>query len=159
MIKNWIIGILLIFCLGISVSWAQTNHPVFSASLGGGSGGVSYRNGTVVRRANGIVSQTSQKRRAVPHKLVLNYSADQILLGEEQAAKLMPVIQRIQAGQVQSLEVIGIGRDPNTVYHRQNALRQMLMSYAPNLTPYFREITGAAVLDINNNTVEFIEYR
>ena len=158
MVKNVIIGIVLMLCMGFSAARAQMDHPVFSASLGGGGAG--YRGGAVVRRANGVVtSQTVQKRKVAPHKLVLRYDGEQTLLSDEQMKKLMPVIQRIQSGQTQSLEVIGIGRDYNTVYHRQNALRQAFFSYTPNLTPYFREITGAAVVDSNNNTVEFIEYR
>ena len=159
MVKNVIIGIVLMLCVGFSAARAQTDHPVFSASLGGG--GTVHRGGAVVRRTNNgvVTSQTVQKRKVVPHKLVLRYEGDQTLLSDEQMKKLMPIIQRIQSGQTQSLEVIGIGRDYNTVYHRQNALRQTFFSYTPNLTPYFREITGAAVIEPNNNTVEFIEYR
>ena len=150
-----IIGLFLILCMGISVARAQTDHPVFSSSLGGGS--LSRREGSIVRRVSGGTLQTVQKRRITPRKLVLRYEGARLTLTDDQMQKLMPLFQRFQSGQSQSLEVIGIGRDYNTVYHRQNALRQTFMSYTPNLTPHFREITGAAVLDSNDNTVEFIE--
>ena len=72
--------------------------------------------------------------------------------------KLMPMIRRLQDGKIKSLEVIGICRDYNTTSHRQLRLDKILHSYSPNLEIKFREISGAAVISSNDNTMEFVEY-
>lgn len=150
---------LSIFFMGVVTAQAQETYPVFSSALGGGGG--SYRRSAVFRR--GVVPGTrtagvKKIRKEAPKKTVIRYEPNQTNLTDEQMETLLPLIQRIQAGEVRSLDVIAICRDYSTAYYRQSALGRMFRSYTPNLMPHFRQITGDAVLASNDNTMEFIEY-
>ena len=171
--KKIILILMLMLFVGADVSWAQEKKlPMFSSSLGGGGGyygrrGVVHRGtvyGTRGRVYNGYqeghtVIPGPAKRKVMQKKTVIHYDADQIGLNEKQMEELMPVIQRIQEKKTTSLDVIGIARDYNVISKRQLSLDKVLLSYAPNLRINYREISGPAVVDSNNNTVEFIEYR
>ena len=158
-----ILGILLF--LGTEIAWAQAQHPVFSASLGGGGYGYGYYGGRGVRRSvyrpvartrsEYVVAQPVKRARK---KIILKYEPNQIDLIDDQMEKLMPVVRNIQDGKVKTLEVIGICRDYNTISHRQRSLAKILRSYSPSLDLRFRQITGAAVIDSNDNTMEFVGY-
>jgi len=96
---------------------------------------------------------------AVPRqKTIIKYQPGEIQISENSMEKLMPMIRRIQDGKVKSLEIIGICRDYNLTSNRQLSLDKILHSYAPNLSINFREISGPAVVNSNNNTMEFVEY-
>lgn len=143
----------LILCFFISYSAeAQT----FSAALGGGSG---YKSGRAVVKNGQVVRTASVKKPVVRKKTVIRYEPNQIHLTEAQMEKLMPMIKRIQSGRTKSLEVIGIAKDYNLIYHRQTSLGQVFQSYTPNIRLDFREISGPAVIKSNDNTMEFVEYQ
>ncbi|MBQ7413156.1 MAG: hypothetical protein IJV07_02650 [Alphaproteobacteria bacterium] len=171
--KKIILILMLILFVGADIAWAQEKQlPVFSSSLGGGGGyygrrGV-IRRGTVYgtrgRVYNGYqeshtVIAGPVRRKIMGKKTVIHYDADQIALNEKQMEELMPIIQRIQEKKTTSLDVIGIARNYNVISKRQLSLDKVLLSYAPNLRINYREISGPAVVDSNNNTVEFVEYR
>ena len=161
--KKIIIILCTFFLLGLEVSLAEAQYPVFSASLGGGGG---YYTGRGVRRSvyrpYGGTTRTQYVARQIvksPHeKLVLQYAPGQIDLTNEQMEKLMPMIRRIQDGKVRKVELIGICRDYMTTFNRLTNLIRTLHSYAPKLKIEHRDISGPAVVDSNNNTVEFVEY-
>lgn len=143
--------LVLCFCISYFAE-AQT----FSAALGGGSG---YRTGRVVVKNGQVVRSASTRKPVVRKKTVIRYEPNQIHLTEAQMEKLMPMIRRIQTGKTKSLEVVGIAKDYSLIYHRQTSLGRVLQSYAPNILPNFREISGPGVVKSNNHTVEFIEYQ
>lgn len=143
---------LAVFFFMSCVAEAQT----FSAALGGGSG---YRSGRAVVKNGQVVRTASVRKPVVRKKTVIRYEPNQIHLTETQMEKLMPMIRRIQTGKTKSLEVIGIAKDYNLIYHRQTSLGRIFQSYTPNLSPDFREISGPGVIKSNNNTMEFIEYQ
>ena len=171
--KKIILILMAILFIGGEAAWAQDRQlPVFSSSLGGGGGyygrrGV-VRRGTVYgtrgrtydgyQKVNTVIAGPV-KRKVMQKKTVIHYDADQINLSEKQMEELMPVIQRIQEKKTTSLDVIGIARNYNAISNRQLSLDKVLLSYAPNLRINYREISGPAVVDSNDNTVEFIEYR
>ena len=163
---------LIILCafvfLGTEIAWAQAKYPLFSSSLGGGGYGY-YRRGvrrSVYRPYGGgrvygeatTVFAGPKKITAPRKKIVIKYKPGQIELSEDLMEKLMPMIRRLQDGKVKSLEVIGICKDYNTTSHRQLSLDKILHSYSPNLEINFREISGPAVVNSNDNTMEFVEY-
>ena len=154
--KKFLICLCAFLFLGVEIAWAQARHPVFSSALGGGA----YYTGRGVRRS---VYRPGGGRAAAPailprKKTIIKYQPGQIELSEDLMEKLMPTIRRMQDGKVKSLEVIGICRDYNTTSNRQLSLDKILRSYAPNLDIKFREISGAAVIRSNDNTMEFVEY-
>jgi len=136
---------------------AQERYPVFSGSLGGGSGGVGVRR-TFYRpnSSGGVVASRPQAVRR--KKTILKYAPDQVLLTEKQMERLMPMIKRIQDGKISSLEVVVIDTEYEAVSRRQTELVKLFLQYVPNFEPSFREISGPAVIASNDNTAEFIEY-
>ena len=162
--RKFLIILCALLFLGTEIAWAQAEHPVFSASLGGGGYGYYGRRGVrrSVYRPYGAVTQTRHvavvPARHPPEKLVIQYGPSQINLSNEQMEKLMPMIRRIQDGKIRKIELIGICRDYTITANRIANISKILRSYAPNLTIRHRDISGAAVVDSNNNTVEFVEY-
>lgn len=159
--KKFLIILCAFLFLGTDIVWAETQYPVFSSALGGG-GGYYTRRGVrrSVYRPDGaqtaVVSARTVNRPR--KKIVLQYAPGQIDLTNEQMEKLMPVIRRIQEGKVGTIELIGICRNYATTATRLTNLSRILYSYAPALRIHDRNISGPAVVDSNDNTVEFVEY-
>ena len=166
--KKFLIILCAFLLLGTEIAWAQAKHPVFSSALGGGGYGYGYGYGyarrgvrrSVYRPYEGTRSAyvVAQPAKWAREKIVIKYEPGQIALANEHMEKLMPMIRRIQDGKVRSVEIIGICRDYNTIANREANISKILRSYAPSLNIRHREISGAAVIDSNDNTVEFVEY-
>ena len=144
---------LCIIGLGMSVAQAQE----FSSSLGGGGIGYTGVRRTMYTPRGQVVAPTVRKQQR-RKKTIVKYSPNQVDLNNDQMEKLLPLMKRIQDGKVKSLDVVAIARDYNMTYHRETSLGRVFQSYTPNIQPNFRHISGPAVVDSNDNTVEFIEY-
>ena len=146
----------IFLCLALTLFISELSYSQsFSSALGGSGLTTSHQ---VIKSGQGVRSGSIRKP-VTRKKTVIRYEPNQVELTDAQMEKLMPMIRRIQAGKTKSLEVVGIAKDYSLIYHRQTSLGRMFQSYIPNLLPRFREISGAAVVKANNNTVEFIEYQ
>ncbi len=153
--KKWIISGIILCVIGVAdIALAG---PVFSSSLGGGGIGYGY---TTVRDGRTYTPSTrsNMQKRVVPRRTVLHYTEDQTELNEKQREILMKIVRRIQEGKTSSVEVISIARNNGIHYHRLTLLTRFFILYA-NKQILTKRISGASVLDSNNNTVEIIEYR
>ena len=146
----------IILCILCMTNIVQAG-PVFSSSLGGGGIGYGY---TTVRDGRSYVpsARSHVQKRVIPKRTVFHYTVDQTAPNEKQREILMKIVRRIQDGKTSSVEVVSIARDDNLNYYRLLTLNKFFQGYL-NVQPRNRRITGASVLDSNNNTVEIIEYR
>lgn len=146
----------IILCILCMTNIVQAG-PVFSSSLGGGGIGYGY---TTVRdgRSYAPSARSQVQKRVVPKRTVLHYTEEQTEPNEKQREILMKIARRIQDGKTSSVEVVSIARNNGIHYHRLTLLTRFFISYA-NKQILTKRISGASVLDSNNNTVEIIEYR
>ena len=158
--KKFLIILCAVFFLSADVVWAQTRYPVFSSALGGGSGYYARRGvrQSFYRPRGATRYVASDTRPRIHEKTILKYAPNQIDLENDQMEKLMPAIRRIQDGKARSIELVGICRNYATASNRLTNLTRILTSYSPNLNVKHRYIAGPAVVDSNDNTIEFIEY-
>lgn len=131
----------------------------FSASLGsGGSANVpSFNNGRRAIHSQSDVNYGRKNSRSTVRKTVLRFKPEQTELDETQKQKIMPIIKRIQEGKTTDLEVVGISRSDNKIYHRQMGLDQFFRGYVTNVRPFYRYVSGNAVMNSNDNTMEIFE--
>jgi len=163
--KKIFFALIMLLFLGADMAYA---YPVFSSALGGGGYARRGLRRSVYRPsgARGYVAPGEtltvfggvQKVTAPRKKIVIKFEPGQVALSEDQMEKLMPMMRRIQDGKVKTLEVIGICRNYNVTSHRQMSVDKVLHSYSPNLEVKYREISGPAVVNSNDNTMEFVEY-
>lgn len=151
----------LVCLLGISLMSSVAMAQQFSNSLGGGSSQkANSRYGVNRTQSNSTSSyndlKATSKKGVV--KTVLRFTPAQIRLDDEHEKQIMPIIRRVQEGRTKSVEVVAISKNYNSTYQRINTLRQLFIGYTPNLIPSFRHITGRAVFNSNDNTVEIYEY-
>ena len=168
-----IIGLLL---MGSELAYAQ--YPVFSSSLAGGAGGIYTRRG--VRRSvyrpggyagyvgytgGGVVHETRSSISGTPNpatayrvrKYVLRYSKYKTEVTKKEMEKLKPIIEHLKEGNVKSLDIVGIDRDPDLSQNRYSALVEIFRAYAPDIPINYRSISGIAVFETNDHTIEIIE--
>lgn len=147
----------IFLCIVFSLFMASfAEAQTFSSALGGGVG---YSANRSVIKNGQVVRGGAVKKPVIRKKTVIRYEPNQIELTEAQMEKLLPMIRRLQDNRTKSLEVIGIAKDYNLIYHRQTSLGRMFQSYVPHLQVRFREISGPAVVQVNNHTMEFVEYQ
>ena len=148
---NTFILLLGLTLTGISLS--AYSYPVFSSSLGGGG---TYSGNRI---SGSPIQRTATARKKIAHKTVLRYTPSQFELTESQMKSLMPLMRRLQDGQAEDVEIVGIAKDGVAARDRMSRISRILASYAPNMPVRTRSITDEAVIPGNDNTVEIIEYR
>ena len=170
-----IIGLLL---MGSELAYAQ--YPVFSSSLAGGAGGVYTRrgvrrsvyrpggyagytgygyDGNAIGETYSLLSGTASPTVIVkPIKYILRYSKNKVEVTKKEMEKLKPIIQHLKDRKIKSLEIIGIDRDPDLSQSRYAKIVEIFTAYHPDIQINYRSISGVAVLETNNHTIEIIEH-